>query len=71
MATVDPEPLLFLITGTISAWTPQTRLLRIDDHEVWVAPEVSVAAVVNGAWGTAVGHEERSGRRVVTRFSLD
>jgi hypothetical protein len=71
MATADPEPLRFLITGIISAWNPQTRLFRIDDHEVWVAPGVSVANVAHGAWDTAVGQEDHAGRRVVTRLTLD
>jgi hypothetical protein len=47
------------------------RLLRIGDHEVWVAPELSVANVSNGARGTAVGQEDHAERRVVTRLTVD
>jgi hypothetical protein len=51
MATVDSEPLRFLIAGTITAWDPKTCLLRVDGHELWVAPDISAAhvAVPRGA----------------------
>ena len=70
MATVDSEPLRFLIAGTITAWDPKTRLLRVDGHELWVAPDVSAAHVANRARGTASYHAEPSGRRVVTRLEV-
>ena len=71
MATVDSEPLRFLIAGTITAWDPKTRLLRVDGHELWVAPDISAAHVAKGARGAAACHEERSGRRVVSRLEVD
>ena len=71
MATVDRESLRFLIAGTITAWDPKTRLLRVDGHELWVVPDISAAHVAKGARGTAACHEEPSGRRVVTRLTLD
>ena len=72
MATADPEPLWFLIAGTITAWDPKTRLLRVDGHELWVAPDISAAHVVKRANGTASGQEDHTaGRRVVTRLTVN
>ena len=67
---VDPNPLQFLISGIVSAWDPVTRLLQVSRYELWVAPEVVLAHEAVGARGTASGHEERSGRRVVTKFTV-
>jgi len=71
MATVDPEPFQFVIAGIISAWSPVTRLLQIGGHELWVARDVSVTNVATGHRSTAVGHVEPTGRRVVTRLTVD
>ena len=71
MATVDRESLRFLIAGTITAWDPKTRLLRVDGHELWVAPDISAAHVAKGAKGTAAAQEDRTGRRVVTRLTVN
>jgi hypothetical protein len=71
VATEDPNPLRFLISGKVSAWNPVTRLLHIGECEFWVSPEVLPANVAVGARFAASGYEEPSGRRVVTRFTLD
>ena len=71
MGTVNPEPLQFLIAGTITTWDPKTRLLRIDGHELWAARDLSVANVVTGATATVSGHDAPFGQRVVTRLTVD
>jgi hypothetical protein len=71
MATLNPEPLKFVIAGTITTWDPKVRLLRIDGHELWAARDLSVANVVTGATATVSGHDEPFGRRVVTRLTVD
>jgi len=71
MATVDPAACQFLITGIFSALDPLTRVLHIGGHQLWVPPDISLATVAIGARSTASGHEEPSGRLVVTRLTLD
>jgi hypothetical protein len=70
MEPMDPEARQFLIAGIVSAWDPQTRTLHIGGHELWLLPQVSLANLAIGRPATAVGHEEHSGRRVVTRLTV-
>ena len=71
MGTEDPGAREFLITGIVSALDPLTRVLHIGGHQLWVPPEISLATVAIGARSTASGHEEPSGRLVVTQLTLD
>jgi hypothetical protein len=47
-SVVFSKPLRFLITGSITAWDPVGRRLRIDGRRLWVAPTVAVVGVANG-----------------------
>jgi hypothetical protein len=62
---------LCTLQGIVSALDPLTRVLHIGGHKLWVPPEISLATVAIGATATASGHEEPSGRLVVTRLTLD
>jgi len=71
MAPIDPDARQFVIAGIVSAWDPQTRVLHIGGHELWVVlPEVSLAKLAIGKNATALGHQEHSGRSVVTRLTV-
>jgi hypothetical protein len=71
MAPMDPDARQFVIAGIVSAWDPRNRLLHIGGHELWLLPQVPPANLAIGKQATAIGHEEHSGRRVVTRLTLD
>jgi hypothetical protein len=71
-SVVSSKPLRFLITGSIAAWDPVGRRLKIDGRRLWVAPTVAVFAVANGALVTASGHQDHpSARWIVTDFTFD
>jgi hypothetical protein len=71
-SVVSSKPLRFLITGSIAAWDPVRRRLKIDGRRLWVAPTVAVFAVANGALVTASGHQDHpSARWIVTDFTFD
>jgi hypothetical protein len=70
-SVVSSNPLRFLITGSIAAWDPVRRRLKIDGRRLWVAPTVAILGIVNGAMVTAIGHQEDlTARWIVTRFTL-
>ena len=69
---VSSKPLRFLITGSITAWDPVRRRLRIDGRRLWVAPTVPVVGVANGVLVTASGHQGAPGTRwIVTDFAFN
>jgi hypothetical protein len=69
---VSSTPVRFLITGSIAAWDPVAREMKIGEHRLLVAPAVSVFGVADGALVTASGHQEHpSARWVVTDFAFD
>ena len=69
---VSSKPLRFLTTGSIAAWDPIRRRLKIDGRRLWVAPTASVLGVANGALVTASGHQDNPGARwIVTDFAFD
>jgi hypothetical protein len=69
---VSSTPLRFLITGSIAAWDPVRRRLKIGGRRLWVVPAVSIFRVANGALVTASGHQEHpSARWMVTNFAFD
>ena len=69
---VSSMPLRFLITGSISAWDPGRRRMRIDGRRLWVAPAVEVFGVADGVLVTASGHQDQpSARWMVTDFAFD
>jgi hypothetical protein len=69
---VSSTPLRFLITGSIAAWDPARRRLKIDGRRLWVAPTVAVFGVLDGALVTASGHQDDSSARwMVTDFAFD
>ena len=71
-SVVSSQPLRFLITGSIAAWDPVRRRLKIDGRRLWVAPTVVVVGVTNGALVTASGHQDPpSARWIVTDFAFD
>lgn len=71
-SVTSSNPLRFLITGSIAAWDPIRRRLKIDGRRLWVAPTVSVFGVANGALVTASGHQEDPGARwIVTHLAFD
>ena len=71
-SVVSSQPLRFLITGSIAAWDPVRRRLKIDGRRLWVAPTVAVVGVANGALVTASGHQDPpSARWIVTDFAFD
>ena len=71
-SVVSSQPLRFLITGSIAAWDPVRRRLKIDGRRLWVAPTVAVVGVTNGALVTASGHQDPpSARWIVTDFAFD
>jgi hypothetical protein len=71
-SVVSSKPLRFLITGSIAAWDPIRRRLKIDGRRLWVAPAVAVSGVADGALVTASGHQEHpSARWIVTDFAFD
>jgi hypothetical protein len=41
-SVMSSQPLRFLITGSIAAWDPVRRRLKIDGRRLWVAPTVAV-----------------------------
>jgi hypothetical protein len=68
---VSSRPLRFLITGSITAWDPARRRLRIDGRRLWVAPTVAVGGVANGVVVTATGHQGDPGTPwIVTDFAF-
>ena len=68
---VCSKPLRFLITGSITAWDPVRRRLRIDGRRLWVAPTVAVGGVANGILVTASGHRGDPGTPwIVTDFAF-
>ena len=68
---VSSKPLRFLMTGSITAWDPVRRRLKIDGRRLWVAPTVAVGGVANGALVTASGHQEDvTGRWIVTQLTF-
>jgi hypothetical protein len=68
MSMASPNTRTFLTTGMVLAWVPATRVLYLAGQRLWVAPDVSVEGVALGVVLTALGHEDSSGRRVVTRI---
>jgi hypothetical protein len=71
-SVVSSKPLRFLITGSIAAWDPIGRRLKIDGRRLWLAPKVAVLGVADGVLVTASGHQEtRSARWIVTDFAFD
>jgi hypothetical protein len=68
-SVVSSKPLRFLITGSIAAWDPVRRRLKIDGRRLWVAPTVTVFRVADGALVTASGHQDDlTARWIVTKF---
>jgi hypothetical protein len=71
-SVIASTPAQFLITGSVAAWDPARRRLKIDGRRLWVAPAVAVAGVANGVLVTASGHQDRpSARWIVTGFAFD
>jgi hypothetical protein len=71
-SVVSSKPLRFLITGSVAAWDPLRRRLKIDGRRLWVAPTTAVSGVANGILVTASGHQDPSNARwVVTGFAFD
>jgi hypothetical protein len=71
-SVLSSQPLRFLITGSIAAWDPVRRRLKIGGRRLWVAPAVSIFRVANGAMVTAGGHQAHpSARWIVTGFAFD
>ena len=71
-SVVASTPPQFLITGSVAAWDPVRRRLKIDGRRLWVAPAVAVAGVANGVLVTASGHQVLPGPRwIVTDFTID
>ncbi len=69
---VASNPLRFLITGSIAAWDPGRRRLKIDGRRLWVAPTVAVFGAANGVLVTASGHQDDvTARWIVTELTLD
>jgi hypothetical protein len=71
-SVIASTPAQFLITGSVAAWDPARRRLKIDGRRLWVAPAVAVAGVADGVLVTASGHQDRpSARWIVTGFAFD
>ncbi len=71
-SVVSSHPLRFLITGSIGAWDPVRRRLRIDGRRLWMAPTVALSGVRDGVLVTAGGHQEDlTARWIVTQLTFD
>ena len=71
-SVVSSNPLRFLITGSIAAWDPVRRRLKIDGRRLWVAPAVEVVGIAIGALVTAIGHQEDvTARWIATQLTFD
>ena len=61
-SVVSSKPLRFLVTGSITAWDPVGRRLRIEGRRLWVAPKVAVFGVADGVAGHGQRAPGRPGR---------